>query len=125
LALKHEHPDAKVVAHPECEEPVLDQADFIGSTAALLAFVRDDPAEAFIVATEPGILHQMQKQAPGKRLIPAPPHGNCHCNECPFMRLNTPEKIYRALTDLNPRLEMDPELRERAKLPIDRMLALG
>src|SRR5205814_2050376 len=91
-ALKVQHPEAKVIAHPECEEPVLAMADFIGSTAALLRFVEQDGAPAFIVATEPGILHQMEKRAPGKRLIPAPPEGSCACNECPHMRLNTVEK---------------------------------
>ncbi|MEP7050183.1 MAG: quinolinate synthase NadA [Pseudomonadota bacterium] len=119
------HPDAKVIAHPECEEPLLDRADFIGSTAALLKYVENDNARAFIVVTEPGILHQMQKRAPTKLLIPAPPLANCACNECPFMRLNTPEKVYLALRDLQPRLEMDEELRARAQVPIDRMLALS
>jgi quinolinate synthase len=124
-AIKREHPHAKVIAHPECEEPLLAMSDFIGSTAALLKFVETDPADAFIVVTEPGILHQMQKRAPHKQLIPAPPEGNCACNECPFMRLNTPEKVYLALRDLEPRLEMPEELRLRAKLPLERMLALS
>ena len=119
------HPEAKVIAHPECEEPLLDRADFIGSTAALLKFVENDNAREFIVVTESGILHQMQKRAPSKLLIPAPPLANCACNECPFMRLNTPEKVYLALRDLEPRLEMDEELRARAQVPIDRMLALS
>jgi len=124
-AIKLEHPEAKIIAHPECEEPLLEQADFIGSTAALLKFVETDPAQAFIVVTESGILHAMQKRAPGKLLIPAPPTANCACNECPFMRLNTPEKVYLALRDLQPRLEMSEELRLRARIPIDRMLALS
>jgi quinolinate synthase len=124
-ALLVEHPTAKVIAHPECEEALLDRAHFIGSTAALLKFVASDPADAFIVVTEPGILHQMQKQAPGKLLIPAPPEANCACNECPFMRLNTPEKVYLALRDLVPRVELPADLRERAKVPIERMLALS
>jgi quinolinate synthase len=124
-ALRIAHPDAKIIAHPECEEALLDQANFIGSTAALLRFVEQDPARAFIVVTESGILHQMHKRAPDKLLIPAPPDANCACNECPFMRLNTPEKVYLALRDLTPRLEMPEELRLRAKLPIDRMLALS
>ena len=119
------HPEAKVIAHPECEEPLLDRADFIGSTAALLRYVENDNAQAFIVVTESGILHQMQKRAPSKLLIPAPPLANCACNECPFMRLNTPEKVYLALRDLEPRLEMAEELRARAQVPIDRMLALS
>ena len=119
------HPDAKVIAHPECEEPLLDRADFIGSTAALLRYVENDNAKEFIVVTESGILHQMQKRAPSKLLIPAPPLANCACNECPFMRLNTPEKVYLALRDLEPRLEMPEDLRARAQIPIDRMLALS
>jgi quinolinate synthase len=125
MSIKHEHPAAKIIAHPECEEPLLAQADFIGSTAALLKYVENDNAEAFIVVTEPGIIHQMQKRAPQKQLIPAPPDGNCACNECPFMRLNTPEKLYLALRDLEPRLEMDEDLRRRALVPIERMLALS
>jgi quinolinate synthase len=125
LSIKQSHPDAKIIAHPECEEPLLEQADFIGSTAALLKYVENDNARSFIVVTEPGIIHQMQKRAPQKELIPAPPDGNCACNECPFMRLNTPEKLYLALRDLQPRLEMDEDLRKRALVPIERMLALS
>jgi quinolinate synthase len=125
LSIKQSHPDAKIIAHPECEEPLLEQADFIGSTAALLKYVENDNARSFIVVTEPGIIHQMQKRAPQKQLIPAPPDGNCACNECPFMRLNTPEKLYLALRDLQPRLEMDEDLRKRALIPIERMLALS
>ncbi|HEX6276930.1 MAG TPA: quinolinate synthase NadA [Polyangiaceae bacterium] len=124
-ALRLAHPEAKLIAHPECEEPLLELASFIGSTSALLSFVEKDPANEFIVATEPGILHQMQKRAPTKKLVPAPPEGNCACNECPFMRLNTPEKVYLALRDLEPRLELDATLIARAKVPIERMLALG
>ncbi len=124
-ALRLEHPEAELIAHPECEEPLLEQAAFIGSTSALLTYVEKSPKQAFIVATEPGILHQMQKRSPEKTLIPAPPEANCACNECPFMRLNTPEKVYLALRDLEPRLEMTEELRLRAKVPLDRMLSLG
>ena len=125
IDLRTQHPDAKLIAHPECDEAVLDMADFIGSTSKLLGFVVNDDAQSFIVLTESGILHQMKKKAPGKELIAAPPEGNCACNECPFMRLNTPEKVYLALRDLEPRLEMDEELRLRAKKPIDRMLELS
>jgi quinolinate synthase len=125
VGLMRKHPAAKVIAHPECEEPLLDMAHFIGSTSALLNYVQNDNAESFIVLTESGILHQMNKAAPEKQLIPAPPNANCACNECPFMRLNTPEKIYLALRDLTPELLMDETLRERARLPIDRMLALS
>jgi quinolinate synthase len=125
IELKARHPQACIVAHPECETSVLEMADFIGSTSALLRHVQSDAASTFIVATESGILHEMQKRAPGKTLIPAPPHGNCACNECPFMRLNTPEKVYLALRDLEPRLEMDEELRKAAERPILRILELS
>jgi quinolinate synthase len=123
-ALRVEHPDAEIIAHPECEEPLLELATFIGSTSALLRHVESGTARKYIVLTESGILHQMQKRAPGKLLIPAPPVASCACNECPFMRLNTPEKVYLALRDLAPRLEMDEALRLRARVPIDRMLSL-
>ena len=125
IALKERHPSAKIISHPECEEQLLAMSDFIGSTSALLNYVQKDSAETYIVATESGILHQMERLAPGKTLIAAPPEGNCACNECPFMRLNTMEKLYRCLRDLEPRVEMPEELRLRAKLPIDRMLALS
>ena len=125
IELKHKHPEAKIIAHPECEEQLLDMADFIGSTLQLLNYVENDNASAFIVATESGILHQMKKRAPEKLLIAAPPLANCACNECPFMRLNTPEKVYLALRDLQPELVMDETLRQRALIPIERMLALS
>ena len=125
IDLKQKHPNAKIIAHPECEEPLLDMADFIGSTAQLLSFVENDNSREFIIATESGILHQMRKRAPEKQLIAAPPMANCACNECPFMRLNTPEKVYLALRDLSPELVMDEALRQRALVPIERMLALS
>jgi quinolinate synthase len=125
VELEERHPEAKIIAHPECEEPLLAMSDFVGSTSALLKYVKEDGGRSYIVLTESGILHQMQKAAPGKELIAAPPEGNCACNECPFMRLNTLEKLYRCLEDLEPRIEMPEELRLRAKLPIDRMLALS
>jgi quinolinate synthase len=125
VGLIQRHPDAKVIAHPECEEPLLDMAHFVGSTSALLSYVENDNAASFIVLTESGILHQMKKRVPQKQLVAAPPTANCACNECPFMRLNTPEKVYLALRDLTPELGMDETLRERARLPIDRMLALS
>lgn len=123
-ALRVEHPDAEIIAHPECEEELLALAAFIGSTSALLRHVEASPARKFVVLTESGILHQMQKRAPEKTLIPGPPVASCACNECPFMRLNTPEKVYLALRDLTPRLEMEETLRLRARVPIDRMLSL-
>ncbi len=124
-ALKVQHPSAEIIAHPECEQPVLDLADFVGSTAALIRHVENSSSPAFIVVTESGILHEMGKRAPDKTLIAGPPQNECSCNECPYMRLNTPEKVYLALRDLQPRLEMDAELRERARRPIERMLELS
>jgi quinolinate synthase len=123
LGLKERHPTAVIVAQPECEEPVLAMADFVGSTTALLKYAVASPAKEIIVVTEPGILHSMQKQAPDKTFIPAPPEANCACNECPFMRKNTLEKVYLSLRDLSPRVEMAPDLIARARKPIDRMLA--
>jgi quinolinate synthase len=129
VALKERHPGAKVLAHPECEEPVLALADYIGSTTGILKHALASPAKEFIVVTEPGILHQMEKEAAKagleKVFIPAPPEASCACNECPHMRKNTLEKVYLALRDLEPRLEMPPRLIEQARLPIDRMLALS
>jgi quinolinate synthase len=125
LALKTRHPDALVLAHPECEQSVLAHADYIGSTTGILKYAVASPKREFIVATEAGILHQMQKAAPHKTFIPAPPEANCACNECPHMRLNTLEKVYLSLRDLRPRLEMAPSLLARARTPIDRMLALS
>jgi len=126
LELKRKHPGAKLIAHPECEENILEEAEFIGSTAALLGFVSRDEADTYIIATESGILHQMRKAVPHKTLIAAPPENeSCSCNECPFMRLNTPEKVYLALRDLHPELIMDPIERERARVPIERMLELS
>ncbi|MCP4547973.1 MAG: quinolinate synthase NadA [bacterium] len=121
-------PAALFIAHPECEPNVLRHADFIGSTAQLLAFVKDCPAPEFIVGTEMGILHQMQKIAPGKTLIRTPGVTGgpecCACDQCPYMRLNTLEKLYLCLRDLEPRIEMDEELRLAALKPLERMLAL-
>ena len=125
VELKERHRNAKVLAHPECEERLLDLADTIGSTAALIRYAENDPAEEFIVVTESGILHEMRKRMPTKTFIAAPPDGECSCNNCPYMRKNTPEKVYSALRNLEPRLEMDEKLRQRAKLPIERMLALS
>jgi quinolinate synthase len=125
VGLKEHHPSALVIAHPECEEHVLAMADFIGSTTALLKYAVSSPANEFIVVTESGILHQMKKAAPEKSFHAAPPEASCACNECPFMRKNTLEKVYLSLRDLQPRIEMAPDLIERARKPIDRMLALS
>lgn len=123
IGLKERYPEALIVAHPECEDAVLAMADFIGSTTALLKYSVASPAKEIIVVTEPGILHPMRKQAPDKTFIPAPPEANCACNECPFMRKNTLEKVYLSLRDLTPRVELDADLIARARKPIDRMLA--
>jgi quinolinate synthase len=126
IGLRTRHPNAQIIAHPECEEAVLAMADFIGSTAKLLKYAVESEHDEFIVVTEPGIITQMEKMAPGKTYIPAPPRrDNCACNECPFMRLNTLEKLYVCLRDMTPELEMPVALREAARKPIDRMLALS
>lgn len=125
IELKTRHPDAKLIAHPECEEPILKVADYIGSTTALLKYTIADDAKKYIVATEAGIVHQMRKASPGKEFIEGPPTGNCACNDCPHMKLNTLEKVYLALRDLTPELLMTKELIERARVPLERMLALS
>jgi len=124
LQLKTRHPEALVIAHPECEAAVLRHADHIGSTRSLLEYTVASDAPEFIVATEPGIIHQMERrtEGTGKRFIPAPPDSSCACNECPHMRLNTLEKLYLAMRLRSPRLEMPAELIEKARVPIDRML---
>jgi quinolinate synthase len=118
------HPDAEVIAHPECEKALLDHAQFVGSTSALLKHVVESPRKSFIVATEEGILHQMRRAAPGKELIPAPPDENCACNTCPHMKRNTMEKLYLCLRDLSPRIEVEEATRVKAKRAIDRMLEM-
>lgn len=123
--LKIRHPEAKMIAHPECEEAVLRIADYIGSTSQLLKYTQTDKAQTFIVATETGILHQMQQAAPDKTFIPAPPDNACACNDCPHMKLNTLEKLYLALKYETPEITMDENLRIAAKIPIDRMLELS
>jgi quinolinate synthase len=123
VQLKVRYPDAKVIAHPECEERVLQHADYIGSTKGILEYALSSPARQFIVVTEAGILHQMKKQAPDKEFIPAPPDGNCACNECPYMKLNTLEKLYLAMRDRQPEITMDEGIRQRALVPLERMLA--
>ena len=123
--LKVRYPDAKVIAHPECEEVVLQLADFIGSTTQLLKFSEKDEAKEFIVATETGILHQMQKNSPEKLFIPAPPDNSCACNDCPHMKLNTLEKLYLCMEYELPELTMEEDLRIAALKPIRRMLELS
>lgn len=123
--LKQQHPEAKFIAHPECEAPVLELADFIGSTTALLNFTKKDSAQAYIVATETGILHQMEKSSPQKTFIPAPPNNSCACNDCPHMKLNTLEKLYVCMQYELPEITMSPELIEKSAKPINRMLELS
>ncbi|MGM9853441.1 MAG: quinolinate synthase NadA [Muribaculaceae bacterium] len=124
--LKKQHPRAKVLVHPECPAPVRILADKIGSTAVLLKYANESDAKEFIVATESGILHQMQKNCPEKTFIPAPPDDStCACNDCAFMKLNTMEKLYNSLRFLEPQIHVDPEIAERARRPIERMLQLS
>jgi quinolinate synthase len=123
--LKMRHPKAKFIAHPECEEPVLKLADYIGSTTGLLKYTQQDSATEYIVATETGILHQMEKTSPHKTFIPAPPDNGCACNDCPHMKLNTLEKLYLCMEYETPEITMDEELRKAAKKPIDRMLEIS
>jgi quinolinate synthase len=123
--LKVRHPEAKVIAHPECEEAVLKVADFIGSTTQLLKYSQTDSSQAYIVVTESGILHQMQKESPLKTFIPAPPDNNCACNDCPYMKLNTLEKVYLCMEYELPEIIMEENLREAARKPIERMLDIS
>jgi quinolinate synthase len=125
IKLKIQHPKAKIIAHPECEAAVLEHADFIGSTTALLNYSKKSTDKEFIVLTETGILHQMQKASPDKVFIPAPPNNSCACNDCPYMKLNTLEKIYISLKYEQPELVMNKDLMEKAKLPILKMLELS
>jgi quinolinate synthase len=123
--LKLQHPSAKLIVHPECDASVSQQADFVGSTAALLTFVAKDPARTFIVGTEAGILHQMKKVRPDALLVPVPADSGCNCSLCPYMKLNTLEKLYLCLRDLQPAISMEENLRIQALKPLQRMLDLG
>ncbi|AFZ12425.1 quinolinate synthetase [Crinalium epipsammum PCC 9333] len=125
VQLKITHPEAEVLAHPECEPPVLRHANYIGSTSALLKYSQQSYNKSFIVATEPGIIHQMQKQTPDKRYIPAPPINNCACNECPYMRLNTLEKLFLAMKNSTPEITLPEHIRVAALRPIQRMLEMS
>lgn len=125
IELKIEHPEAEVLAHPECETPVLSHADFIGSTTALLKRSEVSDRQIFIVATEPGIIHQMEKVSPNKTFIPAPSTSNCACNECPYMRLNTLEKLYLAMKYKTPEITLPEEVAKAALKPIQRMLEMS
>ncbi len=126
VKMKKEHPGSKILVHPECRKPLQLIADKVGSTAALLDFARTDEAREYIVVTESGILFEMQRECPGKTFLPAPAEDSeCQCNECDFMKLNTLEKVYKALLNEAPVIEVDPELAARALRPINRMLELS
>ncbi|MGZ8998224.1 MAG: quinolinate synthase, partial [Allosphingosinicella sp.] len=126
LKLKAKHPGAPVLAHPECPPHILDHADHIGSTSSILDYALRSPADLLIIATEPRIIHQMELKAPHKTFIGAPgADGNCNCNMCPYMALNSMEKLYLALRDLQPRIELDEEIRIAAKRSVDRMMDMA
>ncbi len=126
IKLKKEHKGSKLIAHPECEMPVRLAADYIGSTSGLLSFISRDESNIYIVATEPGIIHQMKKAQPGKEFIPAPPvDSTCGCSECNFMKMITVEKIYKSIKFEEPEITVDPEIIKRAAVPIKRMLEIS
>lgn len=126
LELKKEYPGAKVIVHPECELPVRMIADYIGSTSALLKFTGKDNSDTYIVATEPGIIHQMKKENPSKTYLPAPPKDStCGCSECNFMKLITVGKIYKCLRDEEPEIVIDRDVLEKAQKPIWRMMEIS
>lgn len=125
IRLKVQHPDALIAAHPECPDGILKHADHIGSTRSILQFVTTGPAKKYLIATEEGIIHQMRKLAPDREYIPIPPDNGCRCNECPFMKLNTLEKLYLCLRDERPEIVMPEELRKAAEKPLLRMLELS
>jgi quinolinate synthase len=125
IELKMQYPDAKLIAHPECKGPVLVLADFIGSTTALLEYTSTNSASQFIVATETGIIHQMKKDSPHKEFIIVPADETCACNDCPYMKLNTLEKLYSCLKDENPEITLSENIIEKARKPIQRMLELS
>lgn len=125
IQLKIEHPKAEIIAHPECEPAILRHASYIGSTTALLNYCQTSASQAFIVATEPGIIHQMQKEEPRKQFIPAPAINNCACNECPHMRLNTLEKLYLAMKNKKPEITLAKDIQLKALRPIQKMLEMS
>ena len=125
LKLKYKHPDGKVIAHPECSQNLLVLSDFIGSTSKLLDFVSNDYSDTYMVLTEPGIIHQMKKKEPNKNFIEVPDIDGCKCNECPYMKLNTLEKILDCLKNNSPSIELDPEIIKKAYKPIKRMLDMS
>lgn len=125
IELKLHHPQAAIIAHPECEANVLRHADFIGSTTGLLKYAQNSDRQEFIVVTESGVIHQMQKATPTKKFIPAPPNSNCACNECPYMRLNTLDKVYLAMKNRTPEITLPESTRLAALKPMQRMLEMS
>lgn len=125
IGLQLEHPQAELIAHPECEDIILHKAHFIGSTSMLLKYVQNSVKMDFIVATEAGIIHQMEKTTKGKKFIPLPPDASCSCNECPHMKRNTMEKLYLCMKNMSPQIEMKDDLLLKAKKPIERMLQMS
>ncbi|PLW97585.1 MAG: quinolinate synthase [Marinilabiliales bacterium] len=123
--MKEENPDAELIAHPECNAPVLELADYIGSTTGMLKYTASSPSKKFIVATETGIIHQMQLQSPGKEFLVVPSDKTCSCNDCPYMKLNTMEKLYLALKNEQPEIILDEKTIEMARKPIERMLEIS
>ena len=125
IKLKTDNPDAKLIAHPECKATVLELADFVGSTTALLNFTKKDTSQKYIVATETGILHKMQQASPEKSFLIVPSDETCSCNDCPYMKLNTMEKLLNALKNEQPAIELPEDVIEKAKIPIERMLEIS
>ncbi len=125
IHLRNLYPKAKLIAHPECEEVILEQADFIGSTSGLLKYVQQSSEKEFIVATETGIIHQMEKYCPDKSFIPAPPEESCACNQCPYMKLNTMEKVYLCMKNQSPEIILSDDLLSRALIPLKRMMDMS
>ena len=125
LKLQLQHPEAEVIAHPECIQPLLDLADFIGSTSKLLQYAETSSSNSFIVLTEPGIIHQMQRRLPHKQFLDVPGTDGCSCNACPYMRLNTLEKLWGCLATGAPAIEMDETIRQQALKPIETMLKMS
>ena len=125
VQLQVEYPNAVIVAHPECPEGILELAEYVGSTSGLVNFVQSSKAEQFIVVTEAGILHKMRNDNPHKQFIPAPPESGCACNECPYMKLNTIDKIITCMENMSPKVELSDDIIKRSLIPLERMLALG
>lgn len=126
IELKNKYPDAKLISHPECEEAILVRSDYIGSTSKLLNFIKEDSSKQYIVATETGIIHQMKKAEPDKEFIPAPSEDEaCACNNCPYMKLNTMEKLYLCMKNKYPQIILDEDLRKKALLPIEKMISMS